>query len=80
MSCSICGQKMPNCDCTSGEREMHGEIEEMQAEIDRLKAEKAADWKAACESARIAAEEIMALRRQVKEKSRPPCGDGKLPD
>jgi hypothetical protein len=48
---------------------MHGEIEELQAEIDRLKAEKAADWKAACESARIAAEEIMALRRQVKEKS-----------
>jgi len=38
-------------------------------EIARLKAEKAADWKAACESARIAAEEIMALRRQVKEKS-----------
>ncbi len=37
MSCFICGQKMPNCDCTSGEREMHDEIEELRAEIARLR-------------------------------------------
>ena len=29
VSCNICGNKMPNCDCTSAEREMHEKFEDL---------------------------------------------------
>lgn len=35
MSCSICGNKPANCDCTKGDRQAY----ELQDELDRLRAE-----------------------------------------
>jgi hypothetical protein len=37
-------------------------VSRLLAEVERLREEKSADWKAACEAARIASEEIAALR------------------
>ena len=42
-------------------------VSRLLVEIDRLKSEKAADWKACSESALIASTEIMKLRRMVRE-------------
>lgn len=52
--CSICDQKLMNCDCTSEERRMHEELENIQEEMDIkiLEAERRgelAGWNAARE-------------------------------
>lgn len=39
MACPICGQKPANCDCTAGERRQYDEIEDLEYEIERLRAE-----------------------------------------
>jgi len=37
MNCPICDQKPMNCDCTAAERQQYGEIEELRAEVARLR-------------------------------------------
>lgn len=37
MTCPICDQKPANCDCTAEERRQHGEIEDLECEIERLR-------------------------------------------
>lgn len=39
MSCPICGNKPMNCDCTSLEKEQFYEIEDLSAEVEKLR-----DW------------------------------------
>ena len=40
MGCPICDNKPANCDCTATEREQFDEIQELQAEIARLREER----------------------------------------
>lgn len=40
MTCPICDQKPANCDCTESERRQHSEIEDLEEEIERLRAER----------------------------------------
>ena len=42
MGCPICDNKPANCDCTASEREQFDEIQELQAEIARLREERRA--------------------------------------
>jgi len=42
MPCPICDQKPANCDCTAEERRQYGEIEDLEVEVERLRAENAA--------------------------------------
>ena len=37
MTCPICDQKPINCDCTEAERRQFCEIQDLEAEIDRLR-------------------------------------------
>lgn len=37
MACNLCGEKMPNCDCTDAERRMYAEIEEAAEKTERLR-------------------------------------------
>lgn len=41
MPCPICDQKPANCDCTAKERRQYGEIEDLEYEVERLRAENA---------------------------------------
>ena len=40
MGCPICDNKPANCDCTATEREQFDEIQQLQAEIARLREER----------------------------------------
>ena len=40
MACPICDQKPINCDCTAEERRQYAEIEDLEGEVDRLRAER----------------------------------------
>lgn len=40
MTCPICDQKPANCDCTAEERRQYGEIEDLEYEVERLRAER----------------------------------------
>ena len=40
MACPICDQKPANCDCTAEERRQYGEIEDLEYEVERLRAER----------------------------------------
>jgi hypothetical protein len=40
MPCPICDQKPANCDCTAEERRQYSEIEDLEGEIERQRAER----------------------------------------
>jgi len=46
MPCPICDQKPANCDCTEAERRMYSENEDLEIEIERLRAENKRLWQA----------------------------------
>jgi hypothetical protein len=60
MYCPICDQKPMNCDCTEAERRMYSETEDLEIEVERLRAENKRLWevisdmKAAAETAGLA--------------------------
>ena len=41
MTCPICDQKPMNCDCTEAERRMYSENQDLEEEVERLRAENA---------------------------------------
>jgi cell shape-determining protein MreC len=41
MPCPICDQKPMNCDCTEAERRMYCENQDLEEEVERLRAENA---------------------------------------
>ena len=52
--------------CSGEWGELAETLTQAATEVERLRAEKAADWKACCESARLSAGEIMELRSEVE--------------
>lgn len=38
MHCNLCGEKMPNCDCTDAERRMHSENERLKEVVNGMEA------------------------------------------
>jgi hypothetical protein len=41
MPCNLCGEKMPNCDCTDAERRMYSENQGLEDEVAALRSENA---------------------------------------
>lgn len=51
MPCPICDQKPMNCDCTPEERRQYAEIEDLEYEIERLRAENSKQMKQIADAA-----------------------------
>ena len=51
MPCPTCDQKPANCDCTPEERRQYAEIEDLEYEIERLRAENTKQMKQIADAA-----------------------------